>query len=116
MESKLFIDINSATRTPQIKILRKHSDDSRDTLVGIFAGQAMPGTNDGFCRIERYPGREQEAEIIMITPVSPVEMVKCIRDIRELMEKNIYTDTPDALETYKKIIESEYKKLFGVIA
>jgi len=120
MESKIFVDIDYATRDPRIKIYYKDSEDCRDKLISMITGQSMPGSSDGFCRIERYPNSSATDHgcdgVIVITPVGPVEMIGFITQIRDYAFDNFCIDTSGGRETYKKIIESEYKKLFGVIA
>ena len=82
MESKIFIDINYASRSPQIVIRQKDSEDPRDRLVGMLLGEAMPGVADGFCHIERY-SEQPGTYVAIITPVGPVDMVKYIPQIAE---------------------------------
>ena len=110
MESKIFIDINYASRLPQIVIHHKESDDPRDKLISMLTGDAMPGVRDGYCRIERYPVKG-ELEISVITPVHPVELVNHIPMIAKAAEDNLAYDTSGMSETYRSIIESECQRL-----
>lgn len=111
MESKIFIDINYASRLPQIVINYRMSEDPRDKLVAMLTGEAMPGVRDGYCRIERYPGPAPIDEIAVITPVHPVELIKYIPLIAELAEGNASCDTSKVPEIYRGIIEGEYRRL-----
>lgn len=104
------IDINSASRNPQIVIRQKESDDPRDKLVSMFTGHSMPGVRDGFCRIERYPESNGET-VIVITPVHPIDMIREIPTIAELAEENNSIDTKDVIENYRKIIAAEVERL-----
>lgn len=109
MESKIMIDINYASRSPQIVIRYKDSDDPRDKLVSMLTGEAMPGVRDGYCRIERYPGPNEE--IAVITPIHPVEAIKHIPTIALLAESNGSIDTTQVSVEYRRIIESECKRI-----
>jgi hypothetical protein len=106
MESKIMIDINYASREPQIVISQNDSDDPRDKLVSMFTGQAMPGVSDGYCRIERYP--EGNGTKVVITPVHPVDMIKHIPTIAKFAEENAPSDVSAEL---RKIIEGEYARI-----
>lgn len=110
MESKIMIDINYASRDPQIVIHFKESDDPRDKLVSMLTGHAMPGVRDGYCRIERYPG-PKDAEIAVITPVHPTALIQHIPMIVNAAENNATCDTSGVAETYRSIIESESHRL-----
>ena len=105
MESKILIDINYASREPQIVISQSDSDDPRDKLVSMFAGQAMPGVRDGYCKIERYA--EGNGTKIVITPVHPVDLIKHIPTIAKFAEENAASDTSSVPAELKKIIEGE---------
>lgn len=107
MESKIMIDINYASRDPQIVIHQKESDDPRDKLVSMLTGHAMPGVRDGYCRIERYPG----TEMIVITPLHPVDAIKHIPTIAKFAEENAACDTSEVPARLREIIDSEYKRL-----
>lgn len=112
MESKIFIDINYASRDPQIVIHSKESDDPRDKLVSMLTGHSMPGVRDGYCRIERYPGTAKEGvEIAVITPVHPVDLIKHIPQIAELAESNKAHDTSEVPGILRRVIKSEYERL-----
>lgn len=101
MESKIFIDINYASRDPQIVIQRGHdSDDPRDKLITMLVGQAMPGVRDGYCRIERSE-RNEKVEIAIITPLDPGEAIKHIPAIKEFALSSAVCDTAG----YKERVE-----------
>jgi hypothetical protein len=82
MESNILIDINYATRDPQIVLKYRDSDDPRDKLISMFAGQAMPGVRDGYCRIERSHS-QKDIDFIVITPLDPGEAIKHIAAIKK---------------------------------
>src|ERR1700677_694150 len=107
MESNIMIDINYASRDPQIIILQKDSNDPRDKLVSMFTGHSMPGVRDGYCQIERYAGDEK----VVITPVHPVDLINHIPTIAKFAEENVSCDTSGVPEKYRKIIEAEYERL-----
>lgn len=111
MESKIMININYASRDPEVKILYKDSDDPRDVLVSMLTGHAMPGVNDGYCRIERYAGNNEAAQTIIITPVNPVDMIKHIPIIAQYAHENAAVDTAKVSEQYRAIIKAEYERL-----
>lgn len=108
MESKIFIDINYASREPQIAIIPVDTDDPRDKLVSMFTGHAMPGVKDGFCRIERVDGR------IIITPIHPLDILKYIPIMRDLAELNPAIDTSGMREFYLEILQSELGRIMAV--
>jgi hypothetical protein len=110
MESKILIDINYASREPQIVIHQKDSDDPRDKLVSMFTGGSMPGVRDGYCRIERYPEMNGDAKVV-ITPVHPEELVNHIPTIAKLAEENNSYNTAEVFGKYLRIIENEYERL-----
>ena len=110
MESKIFIDINYSTRSPQITIRQRDSEDTRDKLVAMLVGEAMPGVSDGYCRIERYSD-QPGTSVAIITPVHPVDMIKHILTIAKLAHDNAAVDTSGVPDAYRAIIESEYKRL-----
>lgn len=109
MESKILIDINYASREPQIVISQNDSDDPRDKLVSMFTGQAMPGVRDGYCRIERYS--EGNGTKVVITPVHPVDFIKHIPIIAKFAEENASCDTSGVPVELRKIIDAEYHRL-----
>jgi hypothetical protein len=109
MESKILIDINYASREPQIVIHVKESDDPRDKLISMFTGQAMPGVRDGYCRIERYPNQD----MVVITPVHPVDLIKHIPTIAKFAEENAASDTSSVPDKLREIIAGEYDRLGG---
>lgn len=111
MESKILIDINYASREPQIVIQQGESDDPRDKLVSMFTGHAMPGVREGYCRIERYP--EMHGTKVVITPVHPVDLIKHIPTISKFAEENAACDTSGVPVELRKIIEEEYRRLKG---
>lgn len=111
MESKIFIDINYASRDPQIVIHSKESDDPRDKLVSMLTGHSMPGVSDGYCRIERYPGGKDGAEIAVITPINPAKLVQCIPMIVNAAENNAAIDTSGVSETWRSIVECEWNRI-----
>lgn len=93
MESKILIDINYSTREPQILIRHiADSEDPRDKLISMLTGQAMPGVNDGYCRIERCPS-SGNAVTILITPLDPGEAIKHIPMIKQNARQNACIDT-----------------------
>ena len=100
------IDINYASRDPQIVIQQKESDDPRDKLISMFTGQSMPGVRDGYCRIERYAEVNGEVKVV-ITPVHPVELINHIPLIAKFAEENAACDTSGVAERYLKIIQQE---------
>lgn len=110
MESKIFIDINYASRAPQIVIRQKDSEDPRDKLIAMLLGEGMPGVSDGYCRIERYSD-QQGTCVAVITAISPIDMIKHIPTIAELAHKNAACDMSGVPDTYRSIIEDEYQKL-----
>jgi hypothetical protein len=110
MESKIMIDINYASRDPQIVIQQKESDDPRDKLVSMFTGHSMPGVRDGYCRIERYPEINGDAKVV-ITPVHPVELINHIPLIAKFAEENAASDTSEVPKRYRKIIKGESDRL-----
>lgn len=112
MESKIFIDINYASRDPQIVIHSKESDDPRDKLVSMLTGHSMPGVRDGYCRIERYPGPAKEgSEIAVITPIHPTEAIKHIPQIVELATNNNTYSRDEVKAKYKEILIAEITKI-----
>lgn len=111
MESKIVIDINYASRSPQIIIHKKESDDARDKLLAMFTGDSMPGVRDGYCRIERYT--EGLYEVVTITPVHPTEMIKHIPGIAKLAEENVFSDTSDVLSQYVEILKKELDRVLA---
>lgn len=104
------IDINYASRDPQIVIRQKESDDPRDKLVSMFTGQSMPGVRDGYCKIERFAETNGETNVT-ITPVHPVDLIKHIPTIALLAESNGSIDTRAVPETYRGIIETECRRI-----
>lgn len=105
------IDINYASRDPQIVIHQSDGDDPRDKLISMFTGEAMPGVRDGYCRIERYPNDEKTGTVVVITPIHPVEMIKHIPLIIQYASENAASDTAAVPETLLAIIEAEHKRL-----
>jgi len=103
MESKIMIDINYASREPQIVINEKSSDDPRDKLVSMFTGQAMPGVRDGYCRIERYPSSDGTTQIV-ITPLHPLDAIGHIPIIAQFAKENATCDTSSVANRIQKII------------
>lgn len=103
MESKIMIDINYASREPQIVINEKSSDDPRDKLVSMFTGHAMPGVRDGYCRIERYPSSDGTTQIV-ITPLHPLDAIGHIPIIAQLAKENATCDTSSVANRIQKII------------
>lgn len=101
MESKILIDINYASREPQVIIQHKESDDPRDKLIAMFAGQAMPGVRDGYCRIERSHSAK-DTDFITITPLDPIEAVKHVKAIKRLALENACIDTAGVKEMIEK--------------
>lgn len=102
MESKLLIDINYASRDPQIVIQYKESSDPRDKLLAMLSGQAMPGVLDGYCTIERF-ATENGFEAVIITPLHPGDTIKRIPLIKKLALENLCVDT----DGYKETIERQ---------
>lgn len=110
MESKILIDINYASRSPQILIKHKDSEDPRDKLISMFTGESMPGVSDGYCRIERYPKVDGEDSTV-ITPIHPVDMIKHLSAIVQLAHDNPVVDTAGVKERYMSFVEAEYIRL-----
>jgi hypothetical protein len=110
MESKIMIDINYASRDPQIVIHQKDSDDPRDKLVSMFTGHSMPGVRDGYCRIERMPNDNGGTEVV-ITPIWPTDLIKHIPLIAKFAHENPASDTAGVPSEYRKIIEGEYARI-----
>lgn len=110
MQSKIWIDINYLSRTPQIMVDYKESNDPRDKLISMLTGEAMPGVRDGYCRIERYTELNGETKVV-ITPIHPVDLIKHIPTIALLAESNAACDTSAVPDILRTVIESEYKRL-----
>jgi len=111
MESKIFIDINYASRTPQIVVHRGgESDDPRDKLIDMLLGEAMPGVSAGYCLIERYAERDGKT-VSVITPVHPTEMISHIPLIAQYAHENKAVDTAKVPKRYEEIITAEYDKI-----
>lgn len=118
MESKIMIDINYASREPQIVINEKSSDDPRDKLVAMFTGQAMPGVRDGYCRIERYPNSDGSTQIV-ITPLHPLDAIGHIPLIAQFAKENATCDTSSVAHRIQKMISelaSNSKKIVDELA
>lgn len=113
MESKIFIDVNYATRSPQITMNQKDSDDPRDKLIAMLLGEAMPGVRDGYCRIERYSD-QNGVVVAVITPVGPIEMLKYIPDIIRQAEENACIDKADVPKILLALFESHRDRLLAV--
>lgn len=110
MESKIFIDINYASRSPQIVIRQKDSEDPRDKITSMFINESMPGVRDGYCRIERYAD-DPATYVAIITPVHPVDMINHIQTIAKFAHENAAVDTSKVPEQYRQIIKEEFERL-----
>jgi hypothetical protein len=110
MESKIMIDINYASREPQVVISQRDSEDPRDKLISMFTGGSMPGVREGYCRIERYSELNVESKVV-ITPVHPVDLIDHIPLIAKFAEENVSCDTSEVPGKYRKVIEDEYERL-----
>lgn len=107
----MMIDINYASRDPQIVIRQKESEDPRDKLVSMFTGHSMPGVRDGYCRIERYPDETNGEMKVVITPIHPIDMIGHILYIAKLALENNSLNTAVVLDQYEKIIAGEFERL-----
>lgn len=115
MESKILIDVNYASKMPQIAIHHvEESEDPRDKLIAMLLGESMPGTSDGYCRIERYPGKKGNAWVSIITPIHPVDMINHIPTIAQFAEENAACDTSGVPAKLKQIIEQEHMRIKGL--
>lgn len=94
MESKILIDISYSTREPMIVIQHTFSDDPRDKLINMLIGQAMPGAQNGYCRITRTHS-DKGAEYIEIVPLDPIDVIRHIPQIVELAISNSCIDTTE---------------------
>lgn len=112
MESNILIDISYSTREPQIVIKCRESDDPRDKLITMFAGQAMPGVRDGYCRIERSHS-QKDVDFIVIVPLDPGEAVKHIPSIRDGALSNAAICRDGFKERIEKDLLHEVNPLFA---
>lgn len=106
MESKILIDINYSSRDPQILIQYKESEDPRDKLIAMLTGHAMPGVQDGYCRIERSHSHGG-TDFIVITPLSPEDALKHIPSIKRFALESNVVDKATAFKAWEgQIVDS----------
>lgn len=113
MESKIFIDIHYASRSPQITIIQKDSDDPRDKLIAMLLGEAMPGIKDGYCQIERYSELNGNT-VAVITPINPIDMLKHLSAIIAHAEENACIDKVNVPEILLAFFETHRHRLPAV--